>query len=87
MADFSYQALVNAMTPQVPPSQTPMMDGLAAPSADLLAMMQAKQFAERLSNTGPRDINPGVSWGGRDRNALQPGDVATSLKFGVPENI
>jgi hypothetical protein len=85
MPDFSYQALLNGMMPQAPPSQTPLMDGLQGMSP--LAMMQAKQFAERLSNIGPRDINPGVSWGGRDRNALYPGDVATSLKFGVPENI
>ena len=78
MADFSYQALVNAMTPQVPPSQTPMMDGLAAPSSDLLAMMRAKQALQQDPRVFMREINPGQTWGGRDPNAIQPNDVMQS---------
>ena len=78
MPDFSYQSLLNAMTPQVPPSQTPMMDGLAAPSADLLAMMRAKQAQQQDPRNFMREINPGQTWGGRDPNAIQPNDVMQS---------
>ena len=87
MPDFSYQALINALAPQFQ-SPTPLVDGLAQPPGlTPLQMMQAKQFQDRLSNTGPRDINPGVTWNGQDRNAVQPNDVITSRTFGVPENI
>jgi hypothetical protein len=79
------------------PQQNPQMMGPIAqpqvqPSAydqyqAQMRMMQAAQQAQRLSNTGPRDINPGATWGGQDRNAMRPGDVATSRMYGVPENI
>jgi hypothetical protein len=80
MADFSFQNLFNTMTPQVPPSQTPLIDGLsgAAPSADLLAMMRAKQAQQQDPRMISREIDPGQTWGGRDPNAIQPNDVMQS---------
>jgi hypothetical protein len=78
VADFSFQNLFNAMTPQVPPSQTPLMDGLSAPSADLLAMMRAKQAQQQDPRMISREIDPGQTWGGRDPNAIQPNDVMQS---------
>jgi len=79
VADFSYQALVNALTPQVQ-SPTPLMDGLsgAAPSTDLLAMMRAKQAQQQDPRMISREIDPGQTWGGRDPNAIQPNDVMQS---------
>ena len=80
MPDFSYQALVNALAPQMQQSPTPLMDGLsgAAPSSDLLAMMRAKQAQQQDPRLISREINPGQTWGGRDPNAIQPNDVMQS---------
>lgn len=79
MPDFSYQSLVSALAPQVQ-SPTPLMDGLsgAVPSTDLLAMMRAKQAQQQDPRVFMREINPGQTWGGQDRNAITPDNVMQS---------
>jgi hypothetical protein len=66
------------MTPQVPPSQTPLMDGLTPNDPFSLAQMRAKQTQQQDPRVFMREINPGQTWGGRDPNAVQPNDVMQS---------
>jgi len=41
----------------------------------LLAMMLQKQHQQQDPRLFLREINPGATWGGRDRNAIQPNDL------------
>lgn len=89
MPDY-YQALMAAM-PQQQQSPQPLWDGIdqaaQVPNGDLLAMMRAKQ-AQQKDRLYMRELNPGVTWGGRDKNAIQPDDVMqTNSLPPSPENI
>lgn len=92
MADFSYQNLVGGLAP--PPQS--LWDGLSQPAPQappvndpsMLAMMRAKQAAQQDPRVFMREINPGMTWGGRDRNAIQPNDVMQSYFMSPsPESI
>jgi hypothetical protein len=82
VADLSYQSLINSL--MMAPPQT-MWQGLSNPQAKLppidpndpsgLAMMREKQAQQGENLSTMREINPGLTWGGRDRNAVQPNDV------------
>ena len=87
MPDFSYQSLVNGLMMAPPPPQS-MWQGLSNPQGQLppidpndpsmLAMMREKQIQQGEALSTMREINPGMTWGGRDRNAIQPNDIMQS---------
>lgn len=90
MADYSYQGLVGAPVQQPPQS---LWNGLQAPQApnvdpSMLAMMLAKQRQMQDPQSRMPELNPGQTWGGRDRNAIQPDDATQSRFFPqMPDSI
>jgi hypothetical protein len=93
VADLSYQSLINSLMMAPPPPQS-MWQGLSNPQAQLppidpndpsgLAMMREKQFQQGENLSTMREISPGMTWGGRDRNAVQPDDVMKNYFYGPP---
>lgn len=93
MADLSYQSLINSLMMAPPPPQS-TWQGLSNPQAQLppinpndpsmLGVMREKQALQGENLSTMREINPGASWGGRDRNAVQPDDVMKNYFYGPP---
>lgn len=61
---------------------------LAPQGQSLLPLMLEKQKQQQDPRLYMREINPGVTWGGRDRNAIQPDDLM-QMYFSpmTPENL
>lgn len=57
-----------------------------APDLSLSLLGQMLQHQDNLYSPRAfmREINPGVTWGGRDKNAIQPNDVMQSRTYVQP---
>jgi hypothetical protein len=59
-------------------AQAPIQQLLWPDAASLLSEMQAEHAKRIDPRLYMREINPGTTWGGRDRNAIRPDDVMQS---------
>jgi hypothetical protein len=89
MADFSYRALLGALTQQ-PQSLWQGLEQTIDPqqsSANMspLGQMQIKQQQLQDPRAFMPTINPGRTWGGRDKNNLSPLDVQMGRTYGLPQ--
>ena len=72
--------------------QSAMLQGLmTAPPTDAPPSGPTPTWLDMLQNRSPRSqpdigaiqqINPGVTWGGRDRNVMMPNDVQSARFYG-----
>lgn len=86
-----YEALMAAAVPQQPLS---LWQGISQPlsppqvGSDPLSQMIAKQQQQRDPRAFMPTIDPGQTWGGRDRNNILPYDVQMGRTYmQPPENI
>jgi hypothetical protein len=74
----------------IPPSlweglfQQPQAAPMPSAGLSLLPQMFEKQRQDMTPKTIDREINPGITWGGKDRNAIMPNDLMRLYFEGRP---
>ena len=72
---MSEQALLDFFQALTQPGRRSTVDELSA----LDQLLGRKQFAERQNQTGIMTIDPGTTWNGYDKNAMQPDDLMSDM--------
>jgi hypothetical protein len=86
--NLDFAALMNSLTQQ-PPQQQPLWSGIMQNPQQPQPMLPAWQDenARRMAETRRgviREISPGLTWGGRDSNAIHPDGVMQYRTFQNP---